>query len=133
MSRRGAGAPGGGNRGTAIRDTGARGEELAARYLESEGYRVLDRNFRTRRGEIDIVAQAGDRVVFVEVKHWKVLGVEALEQSVGARKQSRIRAASRAYLMRHPELEARRISYDVVFLGADGTRPRHYRNAFDGV
>jgi len=115
------------------RGTGARGEELAARYLENRGYRVLDRNFRTRRGEIDIVAQAGDRVVFVEVKHWKVLGVEALEQSLGGRKQSRIRAASRAYLMRHPELEACRIGYDVVFLGAEGSRLRHYRNAFDGV
>ena len=112
---------------------GARGEAIAARYLEREGYRVLERNFRTRRGEIDIVAQSEGRLVFVEVKSWRVLGAAELGRSVGPRKQSRIRAASRAYLMLHPELEGRQVGYDVVFLSSEGGRLQHYQNAFDGV
>ncbi|MFW5940322.1 MAG: YraN family protein [Chloroflexota bacterium] len=47
---------------------GAWGESLAARHLEEEGYEILERNWRCARGEIDLVAQAGDLLVFVEVK-----------------------------------------------------------------
>ncbi|MBP5618294.1 MAG: YraN family protein, partial [Clostridia bacterium] len=48
--------------------TGERGEKLAARYLRRKGYRILERNFQTRFGEIDLIARKGDQLVFVEVK-----------------------------------------------------------------
>ena len=47
---------------------GNQGEKIAAAYLESKGYRILEQNYHTRFGEIDLVAQEGDSLVFVEVK-----------------------------------------------------------------
>lgn len=49
-------------------DEGKRGEDLAASYVEKQGYKILDRNFRIRGGEIDIVAIDGDTLAFIEVK-----------------------------------------------------------------
>lgn len=48
--------------------TGAHGEDLACEYLKKNGYKILERNYRIRGGEIDIVAKEGDTLVFVEVK-----------------------------------------------------------------
>lgn len=48
--------------------TGNKGEDLAYKYLQKQGYRILERNFRIRGGEIDIVAREGDTLVFIEVK-----------------------------------------------------------------
>ena len=73
----------------ADRRAGAMGEERAARYLEALGYEILQRNFRTRRGEIDIVAQNRDRVAFVEVKSWSSFGPDQLGRSIDARKRER--------------------------------------------
>ena len=50
------------------RETGARGEEIALRHLEGEGYEALERNYRTRAGEIVLVVRRGATLVFVEVK-----------------------------------------------------------------
>jgi len=47
---------------------GAKGEEIAVRYLKSRGYRIVERNYRIRLGEIDIIAEQGDDLVFIEVK-----------------------------------------------------------------
>jgi putative endonuclease len=113
--------------------TGAAGEDRAVRYLEGEGYRILERNFRTPRGEIDIVAQNGERVVFVEVKNWQAFGAEDLEHSIDRRKRSRIRRASQEFLLQHPELRERRIGYDVVLFSSASGPPRHYQNAFNGI
>lgn len=49
-------------------ELGRRGEALAADYLNANGYRVIDRNWRCREGEIDVIAEQGDETVFVEVK-----------------------------------------------------------------
>jgi putative endonuclease len=50
------------------KELGAKGEEIAARYLKKYGYRILERNYRIRHGEIDIIAEHGTDLVFVEVK-----------------------------------------------------------------
>src|SRR2546428_9757385 len=47
---------------------GAEGERVASRFLEARGYRILERNYRTRRGEIDLIAEDGRMLMFVEVK-----------------------------------------------------------------
>ena len=54
------------------RETGERGEELALRHLEGKGYDALERNYRTRYGEIDLVVRRGATLVFVEVKGARV-------------------------------------------------------------
>ena len=80
---------------------GAAGEELAARHLEARGLEVVDRNFRTRHGELDLVARNERYLVFCEVKTRVVrtapgpLGPLA---SVGPRKQQRVRAMAREWL-----------------------------------
>ncbi|MCM8759645.1 MAG: YraN family protein [Candidatus Omnitrophica bacterium] len=50
------------------RDKGLEGEEIAARFLKKSGYKILERNYRTKFGEIDIIAQKGKSIVFIEVK-----------------------------------------------------------------
>ena len=50
------------------KELGVKGEEIAARYLKSKGYRIIERNYRIRLGEIDIIAEQGNDLVFIEVK-----------------------------------------------------------------
>ena len=50
------------------KELGAKGEEIAVRYLKSRGYRIIERNYRIRLGEIDIIAEQGNDLVFIEVK-----------------------------------------------------------------
>jgi putative endonuclease len=57
---------------------GRSGEDAAAAYLEEKGIKILEKNFRGRKGEIDIIALDGDTLIFVEVKAWASYGIEAL-------------------------------------------------------
>jgi putative endonuclease len=81
---------------------GRKAEELAARRLERRGWRVLERNARTRYGELDIVALDGRTLVFVEVKAGRqgaYFGPERPVLAVGPRKQLRIRRLAAAWMM----------------------------------
>jgi putative endonuclease len=78
---------------------GARGEEAAARHLESLGFRILERRFRTRAGEIDLVAEEQGTLVFVEVKSRSALGFGRPAEAVDARKRGRLTRAAAIYLM----------------------------------
>ena len=74
------------------RSTGLKGEEAAARFLARSGYEILDKNVRTRAGEIDLVAREGKTLVFVEVKTRKdVVEGDPPQAAVNTRKQNRIR------------------------------------------
>ena len=110
---------------------GARGEEAAASYLESKGWNVLARNFRTRVGEIDIIARRGDLVAFVEVKSWQTVPREDLTRSIGPRKRARISRAARVFLSQRPDLGRAHLRFDVVFLGAEENGIEHIAGAFD--
>lgn len=79
---------------------GARAEALAAEYLERAGLTILTRNFRSRRGEIDLVARDGDTLVFVEVRFRARDDYGGAAGSVTASKQQRLVAAARFYLSR---------------------------------
>ncbi len=111
---------------------GREGERRAEEYLRRRGYEVIARNFRSRRGEIDIVAAKGERVVFVEVKNWNSLGAEDLEYAIDQRKQQRIREASRYFIYKNPEFQGRELSYDVLLFSSREPEIKHYENAFDG-
>lgn len=82
---------------------GAQAEALAAQFLQRHGLAILARNFRTRHGEIDLIARDGDTLVFVEVRLREHRGFGGAAASVTARKQQRIVTAARAYLARLPE------------------------------
>ena len=80
------------------RRLGAFGERLAAAHLEAKGYRICDRNYRCREGEIDIVAQDGETLVFVEVRTRRGDALGGPAESITATKQSRLVAAATAYV-----------------------------------
>ena len=99
---------------------GDAGEDAAASLLEQGGYRIVARNHRCRRGEVDLVAEKGDLLVFVEVRTRATAVFGGPEETVGPAKRRRIVTAARDYLARRrgPERGAR---FDVVAV-VDGPR-----------
>jgi putative endonuclease len=79
------------------------GEETAARHLETNSYTILERNFRTAHGEIDIVAGKEGALIFVEVKTRSSHAFAYPEDSVTRRKQASLLSAAEDYLQAHPE------------------------------
>ena len=77
---------------------GRKGEEIAASFLESKGYKIVKRNFRAYGAEIDLVAVRDDTTVFAEVKFWDVYGFNELERTLDRKKRARIIRASKGFL-----------------------------------
>jgi putative endonuclease len=92
---------------------GSRGEELAAAFLERQGYRIVERNYRKRYGEIDIIAEDGGEIVFVEVKTRKSDRFGSPFEAVDARKQRKISRVATAYL-ENRNIRNRAARFDVV-------------------
>jgi putative endonuclease len=108
--------------------TGLSAESRAAAYLAGRGYAIAARRFKSRVGEIDIVARRGAELVFVEVKARSRLDDAAL--SVTPRQQRRIVAAAEAWLADHPDDGACEIRFDVILVTPNG-RAQHIAAAFD--
>src|SRR5438045_5240640 len=108
--------------------TGVSAESRAAAFLMAKGYRILEKRFRTRYGEIDIVARRRNLVAFIEVKARASL--EEAAYAVTARQQVRIVAAAQAWLMAHPEHADFDLRFDAVLI-APRRLPRHLLAAFD--
>jgi putative endonuclease len=111
---------------------GEQGESLAVRALEREGYAVLARRYRTRLGEIDIIARDGRCLVFIEVKARQHHRCGRPDEQITARKQRKIVAIARVFLAR-THVRAESCRFDVVSVSLDGGHPRVeiIRNAFD--
>ncbi len=113
---------------------GDRGENVAARYLRNQGYKIIVRNFRCDAGEIDIVARDGRTIVFVEVKT-RAYDEPTPEEQVNVAKQHQLTKAGKFYLGRYgiPQPPAR---FDVVaIVWPQGREPqiRHTANAFEAT
>jgi putative endonuclease len=108
--------------------TGLSAEARAAAYLMAKGYRILAKRFRTRYGEIDLVARRRNLICFVEVKARASLDDAAY--AVTPRQQQRIIAAAQAWLMAHPEHAEFDLRFDAVLI-APRRLPRHLLAAFD--
>lgn len=103
------------------RDTGILGEKLARGFLERQGYRILETNYRCHRGEIDIIARHRDFLVFVEVRSKKSLEFGTPEESITLAKKRRIKAAALYYQQAHPKLPPQwRIDVVVIELSPAG-------------
>jgi len=116
---------------------GVLGETYAADYLRRTGYIILDRNFTSRFGEIDIIAQHGHFLCFVEVKTRGVRALGRPAEAVTPAKQQKLWRTAEYYLARHRALVTRRDlqpRFDVieVYADADGRpcRLNHLENAF---
>jgi putative endonuclease len=107
---------------------GKTGEDRAAAELEAAGLCIIARNFRSRNGEVDIIARDGETLVFVEVKAWSSFGIEELQYSISLQKQRRIIETAKYFLSVHREYNDMAIRFDVVFVGREGIR--HLASAF---
>ena len=109
---------------------GVRGEDLAAEYLRRQGYRVLERRLRIGGIEIDIVAQRGDLLVWVEVKTRSTDLFAAPQQAVDVKKQRRMIAAADLYL-RERGLSCE-VRFDIISVVANPSREDicHIEGAF---
>lgn len=103
--------------------TGRIGEELACGHLSALGWRLLERNARTRFGEIDIVAADGSALVFVEVKALRAgstAGPEGPLAAIGPRKRLQVRRLARAWLAERPSIPGQRQRFEVIRFDAIG-------------
>jgi putative endonuclease len=108
---------------------GHRSEWLAAVALMAKGFRILERRYRTRLGEIDLIARRGDLVLIVEVKARRSL-VEAME-AIARQSERRIEAAADIWLSRQPDYGRFSVRFDMVAV-LPWRWPVHVENVFYG-
>ena len=110
---------------------GKRGEEIAAKFLKKTGVKILQRNYRCRYGEIDIVAQDKDSLVFIEVKTRTSTNFGTPAMAVDKRKQLQIARAAQQYLADKKQ-HATPARFDVIaILINEHEQVEHIKNAFD--
>lgn len=116
------------------RQKGDRGEDLAARFLEKRGYKILARNHRTRLGELDIIAKKDGVLVFVEVKTRHSTRFGPAKAAVTFSKQNKISALALEYLARTGQTR-KKARFDVVAVDLAQGEPRSelIENAFNLV
>lgn len=122
--------PGSGREAVSQQEVGRIGERAAAAALRSAGLRVLDRRYRKRFGEIDIVAGGGDIVVFVEVKTRTGTGFGRPADAVTPVKRARMARVALSWLQRRGWLD-RRCRFDVIEVWVAGTEARRVRHIPD--
>jgi putative endonuclease len=115
-------------------ELGRRGEALAAALLQAQGLTIVERNFRCRAGEIDLVALDGATLVFVEVRSRRGDRVGTPFESVDPRKRARVTRVARHFLAARG-LGERDVRFDVVGVRFDAEPPsvEHLRGAFEAV
>jgi len=106
---------------------GARAEDLCADLLRAAGLRVIERNWRCRRGEIDLIAEERGTLVFAEVRMRSATLFGGAAESVTAAKKQRLVAAARLYLARRPDASCR---FDVFLVDGAPSHVQWIRNAF---
>ncbi|MCI1721414.1 MAG: YraN family protein [Lachnospiraceae bacterium] len=111
------------------RSVGGSYEAMAAGFLKENGYRILEMNFRCRQGEIDIVAEDGEYLVFAEVKYRKDMAEGGALSAVDGKKRRQVSRTALFYLARNRIPENRPMRFDVV--GITGNRIELVKNAFD--
>ena len=98
------------------RTVGNRGEDKACAYLLQNSYCIIERNWRTRYGEIDIIAKKDDVLIFVEVKTLPSGSPETLSHELDFRKQKKIIKTANFFLLKHREYNNSKIRFDVLVI-----------------
>lgn len=113
------------------KEIGKAGEDKAAEYLKENGYKIIERNWHTRFGEIDIIAQKNDIIVFVEVKTLPNGDAETLERVLGKHKQKKILETAKCFLNKYRQYSNSIIRFDVLVVDMPGfPLVYHIENAF---
>ena len=110
---------------------GDAGEDRAALYLEEKGFKIIARKWRTRSGEIDIIAEKADYLVFFEVKTLPKGTSDMLLRELNQEKQQRILKTSKCYLLNHRQYNDSYVRFDVIVIDMPGLEAvYHIENAF---
>jgi len=110
------------------RAKGNDGENAAARELMSRHVKIIERNYNSAFGEIDLIGIEDTTILFIEVKSWNVFTIDNLQYSVNKTKQQKIIASAKNYLKEHPEYSNLAVRFDVVFI--DNDHLKIIKNAF---
>lgn len=111
---------------------GKQGETIATHFLKRQGYTIIQRNYRAKTGEIDIIAKDGDVFVFVEVKSRLTDSYGSPKASITRNKQKKITRTA-MYYMKEAQQSGAAARFDVVVLGGAGDYIELIQNAFDAV
>ena len=110
---------------------GNEGESRASAYLESKGFEIIEHNWRTKLGEIDIIAYKNDVLVFVEVKTLPNGTLDMIQRELNNQKRQRILKTSKRFLLNHRQYSNSYVRYDVIVIDMPGLEPvYHIENAF---
>ena len=114
-------------------DNSSRGKDAetrAWRYLQARGLQLLQRNYRSRRGEIDLVMQDADSLVFVEVRYRRQSQFGSALESVDRHKQARLVACARHYMQAYPDAATQPCRFDVISISGPAGSIEWVQNAF---
>ena len=108
---------------------GKEGEDIACKYLEKKGYLLIEKNYRGKKGEIDIIARDGNVIVFVEVKSWKTIPVSEAEFSISAMKKRRMINSAEQYIFENrKKISDSDIRFDFIFVDTLKNSIAHSKN-----
>lgn len=111
-------------------ETGIYGQNIAKKHLLDKGMSLLEANFRSRQGEIDLIMQDGEYVVFVEVKYRRNLKYGLPREAVGTSKQKKILKAANYYIYLKASEQNYRFDVVEILETKEGTYVNHIENAF---
>ncbi len=129
MANRAKTSPRPGQKRIAAEKRGRRAEFIAAWFLRFKGYRIIERRFRTKSGEVDLIARKGDLVAMIEVKARQSLG--QAHDAVGHTAQQRIISAGDYWLAKQADYARLSIRYDIIAI-VPHTWPHHIKGAWEG-
>jgi len=110
-------------------ERGKEGEDIACKYLIEKGYLVIERNYRGKNGEIDIIARDGNVIVFIEVKSWKTIPVSEAGFSMSIMKKRRITKSAEQYIFENrKQISDFDIRFDFVFVDTVRNSITHSKN-----
>ena len=111
------------------KDFGKKGEEIASKYLNNNGYEVIKQNFRCKLGEIDLIAIKNNTIIFVEVKTRSSTKFGTAEQAVDSKKKRHILRTSQVFLTKN-ELNNCNLRFDVisVYMNGDIYKIEHFKD-----
>ena len=117
---------------TIQQQTGKSGEDLAAGFLKKNGYKIITRNYRYRKSELDIVCRKKNTVIVVEVKSIKTLDYGYPEERIASKKQRQIIKATYAFLNSYKKYGGKELRFDVITvnMGSEPPEIKHYQGAF---
>ncbi len=115
-----------------MKPLGSDGEDLAVRFLQKKGYRIVARNYKTPVGEIDIIARDGDTIVFIEVKTRTDISFGYPFEAVNKRKRQKLKNLALLYLKRQGKESPVRFDVLSIFCMDNGKKDiEHIKDAFE--